>query len=86
MTLVVLINTLIIVTILYMVGSAAAMNYNQKRQINVFIDETNKIAVVAPQKKASAEDIEEIQDRLERTYDKVIMVAPKVKIKGAYRK
>lgn len=58
----------------------------RNKQINVYIDETNKMALVAPQKKASAEDIEEIQDRLEYTYDKVVMVAPKVKIKGAYRK
>ena len=83
---VILINTLLIVAILYMVGSAAAMNYRQKRQINVYIDETNRIATVAPQKKASAEDIEQIHQNLIYTYDEVIMAAPKVKIKGAYRK
>lgn len=83
---VVLINTLLIVAILYMVGSAAAMNYRQKRQINVYIDETNKIATVAPQKKARAEDIENIYQNLVFTYDEVIMITPKVEIKGAYRK
>lgn len=83
---VILINTLLIVAILYMVGSAAAMNYRQKRQINVYIDETNKIATVAPQKKASAEDIENVYQNLIYSYDEVIMIAPKVEIKGAYRK
>lgn len=83
---VILINTLLIVAIVYMVGSAAAMNYRQKRQINVYIDETNKIATVAPQKKASAEDIENVYQNLIYSYDEVIMIAPKVEIKGAYRK
>ena len=83
---VVLINTLLITAIVYTVGSTAAVRYRQKRQINVYIDETNRIATVAPQKKASAEDIEQIHQNLIYTYDEVIMVAPKVKIKGAYRK
>lgn len=83
---VVLINTLLIVAIVYMVASSAAVRYRQKRQINVYIDETNKIATVAPQKKASAEDIENVYQNLIYTYDEVIMIAPKVKIKGAYQK
>lgn len=81
-----IINTLLIAAIVYLVSDTAALRYKQKRQINVYIDETNRIATVAPQKKASAEDIEEIHQNLIYTYDEVIMVAPKVKIKGAYRK
>lgn len=80
------VNAILVAAITYMVGSTAALRYKQKRQINVYIDETNRIATVAPQKKASAEDIEEIHQNLIYTYDEVIMVAPKVKIKGAYRK
>lgn len=81
-----IINAILVAAITYMVYDTAAGGYRQKRQINVYIDETNKIAVVAPQKKASAEDIEQIHQNLIYTYDEVIMVAPKVKIKGAYRK
>lgn len=81
-----IINTLLIAAIVYLVCDTAAVRYRQKRQINVYIDETNRIATVAPQKKASAEDIEQIHQNLIYTYDEVIMVAPKVKIKGAYRK
>lgn len=81
-----IINIILIAAITYMVCDTAAVRYRQKRQINVYIDETNRIATVAPQKKASAEDIEQIHQNLIYTYDEVIMVAPKVKIKGAYRK
>lgn len=81
-----LINTLLIAAIAYFVCDTAAVRYRQKRQINVYIDETNRIATVSPQKKASAEDVEQIHQNLIYTYDEVIMVAPKVKVKGAYRK
>lgn len=81
-----IINIILIAAITYMVCDTAAVRHRQKRQINVYIDETNSIAVVAPQKKASAEDIDEVHQNLIYTYDEVIMVAPKVKIKGAYRK
>lgn len=81
-----IINAILVAAITYMVCDTATLRYKQKRQINIYIDETNKIAVVAPQKKASAEDIEQIHQNLIYTYDEVIMVAPKVKIKGAYRK
>lgn len=82
----ILVYVVLLAAIVYMVCSTAAVRHKQKQQINVYIDETNKIAVVAPQKKASAEDIECIHQNLIFTYDEVIMVAPKVKIKGAYRK
>lgn len=59
---------------------------NQSRQINVYIDETNKKALIVPQKKASAEDIEETHQNLIYTYDEVIIVSPDVIFKGAYRK
>ena len=81
-----IINAILVAAIAYMVCDTATLRYKQKRQINVYIDETNSIATVAPQKKASAEDIEQIHQNLIYTYDEVIMVAPKVKIKGAYRK
>lgn len=58
----------------------------QSRQIKVYVDETNKIAFIAPQKKASAEDIEETHHNLIYTYDDVIMVSSDVIFKGAYRK
>lgn len=82
----IVLNVVLLAAIVYMVCSTAAERRKQKQQINVFIDETNKIAVVAPQVKASAEDIECLHQNLTFTYDEVIMVAPKVKIKGAYRK
>lgn len=81
-----IINAILVAAITYMVCDTATLRYKQKRQINIYIDETNRIATVAPQKKASAEDIEQIHQNLIYTYDEVIMVAPKVKIKGAYRK
>lgn len=82
----ILINIVLPAAIVYFVCDTAATRYKQKRKINVYVDETNKIATVAPQKKASAEDIENVYQNLIYTYDEVIMVAPKVEIKGAYRK
>ena len=81
-----IINIIFLAAIAYFVCDTSALRYKQKQQINVYIDETNRIATVAPQKKASAEDIDEVHQNLIYTYDEVIMVAPKVKIKGAYRK
>lgn len=80
------VNAILIAAIVYMVCSTAAVRYKQKRQINIYIDETNSTVVVAPQKKASAEDIDEVHQNLIYTYDEVILIAPKVKIKGACRK
>ena len=57
-----------------------------KRKIKVYVEETNKIAFIAPQKKASDEDIEEIHLNLVYTYDEVIMVPHDVIFKGAYHK
>lgn len=56
------------------------------KQIKVYLDETNKIAFIAPQKKASQEDIEEIHQSIIYSYDEVIMVSHDVIFKGAYRK
>lgn len=58
----------------------------RNKQIKVYVDETNKIAFIAPQKKASQEDIEEIYQSIIYSYDEVIMVSQDVIFKGAYRK
>ncbi|MDK9853143.1 hypothetical protein [Staphylococcus equorum] len=81
-----IINAILVAAITYMVCDTAALRYKQKRQINVYIDETNRIATVAPQKKASQEDIEEIYQSIIYSYDEVIMVSQDVIFKGAYRK
>lgn len=81
-----IINAILVAAIAYMVCDTAALRYKQKRQINIYIDETNKLAIVAPQKKASQEDIEEIYQSIIYPYDEVIMVSQDVIFKGAYRK
>lgn len=58
----------------------------QNKQIKVYVDEMNKITFIAPQKKASNENIEEVYQSLIYTYDEVIIVPPEVNFKGAYRK
>ncbi|MCD9055014.1 hypothetical protein LDK94_06650 [Staphylococcus arlettae] len=58
----------------------------QNKQIKVYVDEMNKIAFIAPQKKANNENIEEVHQNLIYTYDEVIIVCPEVNFKGAYRK
>lgn len=80
------VNVLLIAVIVYMVYSIAASNYKFDRQINVYIDETNNLAIVASKKKVSEESIEQVHESLVYTYDEVIMVAPNVKTKGGYRK
>lgn len=81
-----IINAILIAAIAYMVCDTAALRYKQKRQINIYIDETNKLAIVAPQKKASDEDIDEVFDDLSDDYTVREFINPDVKIKGAYRK
>ncbi|MDK9859266.1 hypothetical protein [Staphylococcus equorum] len=81
-----IINAILVAAIAYMVCDTAALRYKQKRQINIYIDETNKLAIVAPQKKASDEDIDEVFDDLDKNYIVREFIKPDVKIKGAYRK
>ncbi len=56
------------------------------KQIKVYLDETNKIAFISPQKKANEEDIEEIHQNIIYSYDEVIMASHDLIFKGAYRK
>lgn len=81
-----IINAILVAAIAYMVCDTVAMRYKQKRQINIYIDETNKLAIVAPQKKASDEHIDEVFDDLSEHYTVRWFIKPDVKIKGAYRK
>jgi len=80
------VNVLLIAAIVYMLYTIASSNYKADRQINIYIDETNKLAIVAPQKKASDEDIDEVFDDLSDHYTVREFINPDVKIKGAYRK
>lgn len=80
------VNVLLIAAIAYMVYSIGATNYKAKRQINVYIDETNKIALVTPNKKANDEGINEVFDELDWDYTVRVLVKSNVHIKGAYRK
>ena len=72
--------------LLHPVIDGLLLKKKHNKQIKVYLDETNKIAFIAPQKKASQEDIEEIHQSIIYSYDEVIMVSHDVIFKGAYRK
>ena len=72
--------------LLHPVIDGLLLKKKHNKQIKVYLDETNKIAFIAPQKKARQEDIEEIHQSIIYSYDEVIMVSHDVIFKGAYRK
>jgi hypothetical protein len=80
------VNVLLIAAIVYMLYSIAASNYKADCQINVYIDETNKKALIVPQKKASDEEIDEVACELRWDYTTRLVVNSNLNIRGAYRK
>lgn len=78
--------TLSLLPLLHPVIDGLLLKKKHNKQIKVYLDETNKIAFIAPQKKVSDRDIEEIHQNIIYSYDEVIMVSHDVIFKGAYHK
>ncbi|UXU53188.1 hypothetical protein [Staphylococcus arlettae] len=77
-----IVNAFLLVALFWLLYREARDRYKYNRQVNVHIDETNRVAFIAPRPKADDEDIDSISSELRGLYKTVLVFESDVNLRG----